>query len=325
MMRLVLALVCCLYLAASPVAAEPVEEVARIGFLSPLHRAQTLAWDQAFRQGLRELGWVDGRNIIITYRFADGRTDRLPALASELVRAGPALIVALNSLSASAVQRSDPDMPIVIPYAADPVRQGLGAKLAAPGGNITGLSEMVPEMSGKRLQLLKEIVPGLIRVAVLWDPGNRASKLAWEDIQAPGRRLGLELQSLPVRTVGAFESAFADAAQRHSGAIAIMPATLFGANLETLAALAIRYRLPTIWHRSEFPDAGGFLSYGPNRTDLFRRAAVFVHKILKGATPADLPIEQAARFYLTINRKTARTLGIAIPRSILLRADQVIE
>jgi len=314
-----------LSLAPQPVAAQDSSRVARIAILSPQDAVKIAAWDRALRLGLRDLGWEEGRNLAFIYRHANGRRERLPALAAELVRLDPVLVVALNSYSARAVQRLSTRIPIVIPYTADAVRQGLVLSLARPGGNITGLSERVPEMSGKRLQLLKELMPNMDRVALLWRPANDASRLTQEETRLAARQLGLRLQILPVQKVDDLGGAFAEAAVAGARAIIITPGTLFGANLKTLAKLALRHRLPSIWVREAYTAAGGLLSYGPDRVDLFRRAAGYIDKILRGAKPADLPIERATRFYLSVNLKTAKALGIAIPSSVLLRADRVIE
>jgi putative ABC transport system substrate-binding protein len=209
--------------------------------------------------------------------------------------------------------------------AADPVQLGLVTSLARPGGNITGLSEITPEMAGKRLELLKEMVPKLSRVAVLWDPTNDASTLSWKEIQPPARQLGVQLHSLEARNPNDFNKALEEASRARAGALAIMPAQLFGANLKRIANLAAKSRLPSIWHLSEFVDSGGLAAYGPDRSDLFRRAATYVDKILKGAKPADLPVEQPMKFELVINLKTAKQIGLTIPPNVLARADRVIK
>jgi putative tryptophan/tyrosine transport system substrate-binding protein len=209
--------------------------------------------------------------------------------------------------------------------AADPVQLGLVASLARPGGNITGLSEITPEMAGKRLELLKEMVPKLFRVAVLWDPGNDASALSWKEIQSPASQLGLDLHSLEARSPKDFDKAFKDAIRTRAGALAVMPAQLFGANLKRIADLAAKSRLPSIWHLSEFADSGGLAAYGPDRSDQFRRAAYYVDKILKGAKPAELPVEQPMKFEFVINLKTAKQIGLTIPPEVLARATKLIK
>ncbi len=207
----------------------------------------------------------------------------------------------------------------------DPVAGGLVESLARPGGNVTGLSQIAPEMAGKRLEVLKEIVPKLSRVAVLWNPQGTTSRLSWKELQLPARELGIQLHSAEVRSFSDFARALEDANAARAGALALMPDPLLAANLKEVADLAVNNRLPSIFHLREFTDAGGLVAYGPDRSDMFRRAATYVDKILKGAKPGDLPIEQPTKFELVINLKTAKALGLTIPPSLLLRADQVIE
>jgi putative ABC transport system substrate-binding protein len=297
--------------------------VRRIGVLSPFAPADAAPWHEAFRQGLRELGWIEGKNIGIEYRYAKAPAD-LPALAAELVRLKVDVIVtsATGTLPAKEATRT---IPIVMASNADPVVMGMVASLARPGGNVTGLSQISSELAGKRLELLKEIVPNLSRVAVMWNPGGRGSTVNWQEVQPPAKSLGLQLYSLETRNPSDFDRAFADASRAHVGALAIMPNPLFAGNLRRLADLAIKSRLPAIFSLREFVDSGGLVAYGPNRTDEFRRAATYVDKILKGAKPADLPVEQPTKFELVINLKTAKALGLTIPQSLLLRADEVIQ
>jgi putative ABC transport system substrate-binding protein len=280
---------------------------------------------QAFRLGLRDLGWVEGKNISIEYRYAEGRRDRLPDLAADLVRLKVEVIVTSSGPAALAAQKATRAIPIVMASGGDPVALGLGESLARPGGNITGLSQMSPELSGKRLELLKEMVPKLSRVAVLWNPQGLSSPLGWKEIQLPARQLGIQLHSLEVRSPDDFNQAFEAASKARAGALFVMPDPVMVTNLKRIAGLAVKSRLPSIFHVSEFADAGGLATYGPDRVDMFRRAATFVDKILKGAKPADLPVEQPTRFELVINLKTAKTLGITIPQSIMLQATRVIE
>ena len=312
-------------LAATPFAARAQQSgtVRRIGVLSPFVPSDAAPWHEAFRQGLRELGWIEGKNIHIEYRYAEGPAD-LPVLAAELVRLNVDVIVtsATGTLPAKDATRT---IPIVMASNADPVVMGMVGSLARPGGNVTGLSQISSELSGKRLELLKQIVPNLSRVAVMWNPGGRGSTVSWQEMQLPARSLGLELHPLETRTRSDFDRAFADASRAHVGALAIMPSPLFAGNLKRIADLAIKSRLPAIFNLREFVDSGGLLAYGPNRTDEFRRAATYVDKILKGAKPADLPVEQPTKFELVINLKTARALGLTVPQSVLLRADEVIQ
>jgi putative ABC transport system substrate-binding protein len=300
-------------------------KVRRIGLLSPISPSDTALWHQAFRLGLRDLGWVEGKNISIEYRYAEGRHDRLPDLAADLVRLKVDIIVATVTSDALAAQKATTAIPIVVAGGGDPVAFGLVESLARPGGNVTGLSQMSLELAGKRLELLKELVPKLSRVAVLWNPQGATSTLNWKEIQLPARQLGVQLHSLEVRSSNEFDKAFEDATRARAGAIFIMPDPVNAANLKRIAGLAATSRLPSIFHLTEFADAGGLAAYGPDRADMFRRAATFVDKILKGAKPADLPIEQPTKFELVVNLKTAKAIGITIPQSVLFRADRVIE
>jgi putative ABC transport system substrate-binding protein len=215
-------------------------------------------------------------------------------------------------------------IPIVMASAGDPVATGLVESLARPGGNITGLSQMAPEMAGKRLELLNEIIPKLSRVAVLWNPQGTTSTLNWKEIQLPARHLGVQLHSLEARSSNDFDKVFEDATRERASALAIMPDQLFAGNLKRIADLAAKSRLPSIFHLTEFVDSGGLVAYGPDRSDQFRRAATYVDKILKGAKPADLPVEQPTKFELVINLKTAKQIGLTIPPNVLARADKVI-
>ncbi len=300
-------------------------KVHRIGLLSAFSSSATAPWLQAFRQGLRDLGWVEGKNISIESRYAEGKSDRLPDLAADLVRLKVDVIVTAVSPDAVAAQKATRVIPIVMAAAPDPVAIGLVESLARPGGNITGLSQMSLELAGKRLELLKEMIPSLSRVAVLWNAQGTASTVGWKEIQQPARQLGVQLQSLKVRSPDDFDQAFVAATRARAGALFILPAPYVSGNLKRIADLAAKSRLPSIFHRSEFADAGGLVAYGPDRSDMFRRAATYVDKILKGAKPGDLPIEQPTKFELVINMKTAKALGIKIPQSILVRADKVIE
>ena len=280
------------------VEAQQPTKVPRIGFLSPFSPSATAIWLQAFRLGLRDLGWVEGKNISVEYRYAEGRNDRLPDLAADLVRLKVDIIVTAVTPDALAAKKATRTIPIVMVAAGDPVASGLVESLARPGGNITGLSQMNPELAGKRLELLKEMVPKLSRVAVLWNPQDQTSTLSWNELQPPARSLGVQLHSLEIRSSNDFDKAFEDATRARVGALFIMPAPVIITNLKRIADLAAKSRLPSIFHVSEFADAGGLVAYGPDRADLFRRAATYVDKILKGAKPGDLPIEQPKKFEL---------------------------
>jgi ABC-type uncharacterized transport system substrate-binding protein len=314
--------------AALPFAARAQEKTAaRIGLLSPFFPSAAALWHRAFRQGLHDLGWVEGQNIIIEYRYAEGKVDILPELAADLVRVNVDVIVASISTDALAVRGATRTIPVVMASGGDPVASGLAESLARPGGNITGLSQLAPELGGKRLEVLKESVPALIRVAVLWNPKNPASSstLSWNEMQDPARQLGLELHSLEVRDSRELDKAFEDATSAGAGAVVITPDPVFAGNVAQIASLAVKSRLPSIFHLREYADSGGLMSYGIDRSDQFRRAAAYVDKILKGAKPADLPIEQPTKFELVINLRTAKALGLEIPVTLLARADEVIE
>jgi putative ABC transport system substrate-binding protein len=306
-------------------AQQQARNVPRIGLLSPNSPSDAALWHDAFRQGLRTLGWVEGKNISIEYRYAEGKSDRLPELAADLVRLKVDVIVASGLSDSLAAQKATKAIPIVMASVGDPVAGGLVMSLARPGGNITGLSQMTFEMVGKRLELLREMVPKLARVAVLWNPEAVVSALPWKEIQLPARQLGVQLQSLEVRSPNDFDQAFEAATRARAGALFIMADPVTVTNLTRIADLAAKSRLPSIFQWSEFSDAGGLVAYGPDRADMYRRAATFVDKILKGAKPGDLPIEQPTKFELVINMKTAKALGIKIPQTILVRADRVIK
>ena len=302
-------------------------KVPRIGLLSSFSPSDTTPWPwhQAFRLGLRDLGWFEGKNISIEYRYAEGRSDRLPDLVADLVRLKVDVIVAPSASDALAAQKATRAIPIVMTGVSAPVGLGLVESLARPGGNVTGMSQMTVEMLGKRLELLKEMVPKLTRVAVLWNPQRAGSALNWKEIQLSARQLGVQLHSLEVRSPDEFDKAFEDATGARAGALFIIPDPVIVAHLKRIAGLAAKSRLPSIFHISEFADSGGLVAYGPDRADLYRRAATYVDKILKGAKPGDLPIEQPTEFELVVNLKTAKALGITIPQSVRFRADRVIE
>ena len=316
-------------LLAAPLAAgaQQPAQVPRIGLLSSFFPSDSARWHEAFRQGLHDLGWVEGKNISIEYRIAEGRIDRLPDLAADLVRLKVDIIVAATTPESLAAKRATRAIPIVMASVGDPVAAGLAESLARPGGNITGLSQMGPDLVGKRLALLKEMVPKLARVAVLWDPNPKdaSSTLTWKDLQLPARTLGVRLHSLEVRSPNDFGKTFEDATRVRAGALVITPSVVNAANLKRIADLAVKHRLPSIYHRREFADSGGLVAYGVDRSDMFRRAATYVDKILKGIKPADLPIEQPTKFELVINLKTAKALGLTIPPSLLQRADELIQ
>ena len=307
------------------VAQQKPAKIPRIGLLSPFSPADAMPWYKALQVGLRDLGWVEGKNIGIEYRYAEGKSDRLPDLAADLVRLNVDIIVTTITPDALAAKNATRVIPIVMAAAGEPVASGIVESLARPGGNVTGLSQMTVELGGKRLELLKEIVPKLSRVAVLWEPATAISTLAWKEIQLPARQLGIELYSLEILTANDLDKAFEAAIRVRAGALAIMPSPVFTANLKQIANHAVKSHLPSIYNVGDFADAGGLVTYGPNRADLFRRAATYVDKILKGAKPGDLPIEQPTKFDLVVNVKTAKAIDITIPGAILLQATKVIQ
>lgn len=299
--------------------------IPRIGLLTAFSPSDTVLWYEAFRLGLRDLGRVEGKSINIEYRYAEGRRDLVPDLAADLVRLKVDVIVASVLTDAQAALKATRAIPIVMAVGGDLVGSGLVESLARPGGIITGLTQMAPELTGKRLELLKAIVPKLSRVAVVWNPLATGSALAWKEIQLPAQQLGVRLHSLEVRSTNDFDAAFEDAARARAGALFVTGDPVVLANLKRIADFAAKSRLPSIFQFSDFANVGGLVSYGPDLVDMYRRAAAYVDKILKGAKPGDLPVEQPTKFEMVINLKTAKALGIKIPNSILLRADRVIE
>jgi putative ABC transport system substrate-binding protein len=311
---------------AAPLAAEAQPgKVHRIGYLSSGPSTSNL-YRGAFQQNLRELGWVEGQNIVTDYRFAEGRLDRLPDLAAELVRLKVDVIVASPTPAAVAAKNATGTIPIVAWGLGDPVGLGLVASLARPGGNITGVSYSVGmDTFGKGLELLREAIPNVRRVAVLSNPANPAHRLAIDNVKRAARSLGLQLQLLEARGPNEFDAAFAAMAKERVAAVLVLADGVFVFQRAPLAELAVKNRLPSMHGTRENAEAGGLMSYGPSNLDALRRAASFVDKVLKGANPADLPIEQPTKFELVINLKTAKALGLTIPPSLLQRADQVIE
>jgi len=279
---------------------------------------------EAFRQGLRDLGYVEGQTIVLEVRWAEGRLERLPELAGELVGLKADVLVAGGSAAALAAKNATQTIPIVI-LGNDPVGLGVIGSLSRPGGNVTGLSYYNEAISGKRLQLLKEVVPGLARVGVLRNPRAPGDPIYWKDTEVAAQRLGVALEALEVRTPEDFEAAFATAKQRNAQALLAFDDSLTYAYRSQITALAASSRLPAMYGFREFPDEGGLMSYGASIVFLWRRAATFADKILKGAKPADLPVEQPTKFELVINVKVAKALGLTVPPSLLVQADEVIE
>jgi putative ABC transport system substrate-binding protein len=323
--RLGMALTLSVLAAPHAVDAQPAGKVYRLGVLGSGSAAASAAVVEAFRDGLRERGWVEGRNIRIDYRFAENRLDRLPELAAELVGLKVDLIVAMPAAAAVAAMKATSTIPIVMASAADPVAIGLVATLGRPGGNVTGLAGSDVDIYGKRLQLLKEAVPNVRHVAVLSNPSSATQPITISSVKTAARSLGVSLQLLEVRAPDDFEGAFAAMAKDRAEALVVVGDPLFGTHAVRLAELAAKYHLPSMYGtRGEF-DPGGLIYYGTSVAQQLRQAAVYVDKILRGAKPADLPVEQPTMFDLVINLKTAKALGLAIPPSLLLRADQVIE
>jgi len=299
-------------------------KVHRIGFLEEGSISLRAHLWEALRQRLRELGYLEGQNIAFESRGADGKVERLADLAAELVRLKVSIIVTAGIQAAHAAKKATTTIPVVMATGADPVGVGLIASLSRPGGNVTGVTSGIAELSGKSLELLKELVPGT-RVAIFWNPDNPAHALKLRETRIAARAFGMPLQVLEVRDRGELESAFAAMTRERAGAVVVLHEIVFLQHRKRLVDLAAKSRLPAMYERREYVEAGGLMSYGINFPDNFRRAAIFVDKILKGVKPADLPVEHPTKFELVINLKTAKALGLTIPQSILLRVDEVIE
>jgi len=280
---------------------------------------------EAFRQGLRDLGYVEGRNISIESRWSEGKSDRHPALAIELVGLRPDVIVASGTQAIRAAKQATTTIPIVMAVSAYPDKIGLVESLASPGGNVTGLSNFGPTLNGKLFELLKELAPNVSRVALLWNPASPVELLTFRELQAAASAAGVEIQSVEVRSPDDLPTAFAAVGAQGAQALLAHANPVNYKGRQLIADYALRKRIPSIYQEKIFVEAGGLMSYAPSFNDLFRRAATYVDKILKGAKPADLPVEQPAKFELVINLKTAKAIGLTIPQSILLRADRVIE
>ncbi len=312
-------------LAGPPAAAgQQAGRVPRLGILRP-----GLPLDpylEAFRRGLRELGYVEGRNLLVEYRWAHGRTDRLPELAAELVRLKVDVIMVGGTQGTRAAQRATSTIPIVMAAVGDPITSRFVASLARPGANITGVTLLQPELSGRRLELLKEAVPAISRAAVLRNPASISpSSPLWTATEAAARALGVQLETVDARTAPELESAFAAMSRRRAEALFVLPDPTFSNQRGRITDLAAQSRLPAMYEGREFVEAGGLMSYAASLRDQFRRAATFVDRILKGAKPGDLPVEQPTRFELVVNVRTAKALGLTIPPSLLAQADDVIQ
>jgi putative tryptophan/tyrosine transport system substrate-binding protein len=299
-------------------------KIAKIGWLGA--RPSAIATGlKLLGQDLRKLGYVEGKNITFESRYAEGKYDRLSALADELVRLKVDVLVTPSDVEALAAKNITSSVPIVFLEVSDPVAAGLVDSLARPGGNLTGFTSIAPVLSGKRLELLRETIPKLSRVAVLWNPRNPGSVQQWNESQLAGRELGLQLHSMEVSSADGYEGAFQEAIKAQSAALAVTLDSLANANAKRIADLAAKNRLPAIYPREMNVDSGGLMSYGPDRNRAFRRAAVYVDKILKGTKPANLPVEQPTEFELVINLKAAKALGLTIPPLVLMRAERVIK
>jgi putative ABC transport system substrate-binding protein len=309
-------------LAVPRAAAAPAGKVWRIGYLVA---GSTRGIHEAFRQGLRDLGYIEGQNLVIESRYADTQLDRLYALAAELVRLPVDILVTPGENAARAAQQATHTIPIVLAAGSDPVGFGLVASLARPGGNLTGLSLMSLELEGKRLELLKEAVPTAARVGVLFNPTSIGAVLQWRETERAAQALGVQLHALEVRQADELEHAFATATSAGAGALIVLRSFVIESNRTRILQLAAESRLPVMWDLRAFVDDGGLMSYGPSMPDAWRRAATYVDKILNGATPGDLPIERPTKFELVLNLKTAQALGITMPPSLLLLADEVIQ
>ena len=304
--------------------AQQAGKVPRIGFLDPTSRAVSKARIESFRQGLVKLGYKEGKNIAIDYRFADGESERLNEHAAELIRLNVDIIVTRAIPGAVAAQHATIKTPIVFVGVADAVGAGLVASLAKPGGNITGLTSLAPELSGKRLEVLRETFPKLARVAVLRNPSNAGDAITWKETEEAAQALGLQLHSLEVRSVKDFENVFESATKADGQALLTLPDPLLQSHRKEIVDFAAKSRLPGIYPDPEYVAAGGLMSYAANPVEFYARAASYVDRILKGAKPADLPVEQPTKFDLVINLKAAKQIGLLIPQKVLARADRVI-
>jgi putative tryptophan/tyrosine transport system substrate-binding protein len=307
-----------------PVEAQRSGKMYRIGFLVTPSRSFFAARMDGFRQGLRDLGYIEGKNIVIEYRYAEGKLDRLPELAAELVSLKVDLIVTSGPASRAA-KNATKTIPIVFAGVQDPVATGLVDSLAMPGGNVTGLSILAPELGGKRLELLKEVVPKITRVAFFWGGLGPGAPVSVKETRAAAEALGLQFQSLEVRDSKDFDGAFKAITKNRAQALLTNPGPIINTHQARIVEFAAKNRLPAMYAAPESVDAGGLMFYGPNPTDQYRRAAVYVDKILKGAKPADIPVEQPTKFEFIINLKAAKQIGLTIPPNVLARADKVIK
>ena len=303
-------------------AQQPVK-VPHIAFLGGSSMSAYSSFVEVLQKGLRELGYIEGKTIRIEHRYAEGKLDRLPGLAAELAQLGVDLIVVSGARATSEMKNATRIIPIVMTTIEDPVAMGIVNSLARPGGNITGLTNLAPELSGKRLELLKEALPKLSQVAVLWPPNAAGAVVTFKETQVAAKSLGIQLQSVELQNSDDFASAFRTAITGRAGALLVLQSALTNANRKTIADLSLQNRFPAMYTQDEYVDAGGLMSYGVDTGDLYRRAAIYVDKILKGAKPANLPVEQPTKFEFVINLKTAKQIGLTIPPNVLARADRV--
>jgi len=317
---------CALVLAlGAPADAQQPKKISRVGYIAAVSAAADAPRLKAFRQGLLDLGHIEGQNIIIEYRHEGGGFERLPALAAELVAQKPDVLVAVTTNAALAAKKATTTIPIIFMGVTDPVTAGLVETLARPGGNSTGITNMAAILTAKRLQLLKDTIPQVSRVAVLWDPQAPGSVPQWQESQLPAREFGLELYSMEVSSVDKYEAAFKEAVEAHNTALWVTLNPLANSNQKKIADLAINHGLPSICARSDYSENGCMMAYGPGYETEGKDGARYVDRILRGAKPSDIPVEQPMRFEMVINLQTAKKFGLTIPRSVLVRADKIIE
>ena len=295
-------------------------KLAKIGWLAE----RVGSGRELFRREFRELGYIEGKNIAYEYRYSENKPDSLPTLADELLRAQVDVIIVNGTTPAVAAKNATRTIPIVLLNVADPVGAGLIDSLPRPGGNVTGVTSIAAVLAGKRLELLKESIPKLSRVAILWDPRDSSGTQQWKESQLAAPELGLQLHSIEVPTSDRYESAFKEAIKAGSAALMVTTSPLLTSGQKVITELAIRHRLPAIYARADYVESGGLMSYGQDRAEPYRRAALFVDKILKAAKPAELPVEQPTKFELVINLKTAKQIGLTVPPNVLARAEKII-
>ncbi len=306
-----------------PIPARAQERAPRVGFIS--EKSATDPFLAAFRQGLHDLGYVEGRNLVLEVRYAQGMLERVPKLTADLVRGRVHVLVVGGTVSAASAGKATTSIPIVFALAGDPVGSGIVTSLGHPGGNITGISNLSPGLLPKQLELLRTAAPRITRIGIVYNPANPAAVPALEETREAARSMAVELQVLEVRTADQLSDAIASLNRWRAGGLIAVSDPVVGNHLRELSSAAVRHRLPAMYSRREFVEVGGLMAYGPSFEDNYRRAATYVDKILKGARPGDLPVEQPTRFELIINRKTASALGLTLPPALLLRADRVID